>query len=250
MRILLIVLMVLYFALPCRAGRPLATEDAYNVGARGLEAEFGFDYLTVDGAGDEYGPTVVGTYGVLAFVDVAVEAPFLFVQPEEGERTSGLGDVVARAKVVAFGGEDAGPAFALVPEVKLATGDSDKGLGCGTNDFGGLLALSYAVGALTFHGNVGYAYAVPDEGDGKGKAFAACAAEFAAFGPVSLAAEFLADLAREETAPGEEELPMAAGGGASLEALDNLDFDAGAHVGLGAADGEFCATAGATWSIF
>ena len=250
MRILLIVLMALYFAVPCRAGRPLATEDAYSVGARGLEAEFGFDYVTVGDAGKEYGPTVVGTYGVLGFVDVAAEAPFLFVETEEGERTSGLGDVVVRAKVVAFGGEDAGPALAFVPEARLATGDSRKGLGCGAHDFGGLVALSYAAGALTFHGNVGYAYAVPDEGDGEGKACAACAAEFAAFGPVSLAAEFLADFAREETAPGEEELPMAAGGGAGFEALDTLAFDGGAHVGLGAADGEFCATAGATWSIF
>jgi hypothetical protein len=250
MRILLVVLLVVPFAVPCRAGRPLATEDAYSVGARGLEAEFGFDYLTVDGAGDEYGPAVVGTYGVLSFVDVAAEVPFLFVETEDGERTSGLGDVVVRAKVVAFGGGDAGPALALVPEVKLATGDYSKGLGCGAHDFGGLVVLSYPAGALTFHGNVGYAYAVPDEGDGEGTACAACAAEFAAFGPVSLAAEFLADLAREETAPGEEELPMAAGGGASFEALGNLALDAGAHVGLGAADGEFCATAGATWGIF
>jgi hypothetical protein len=248
-RILRVVLLFVAFAVPCRAGRPLATEDAYGVGARGLEAEFGFEYLTSDG-GDEYGPTVVGTYGVLRFLDVAAEVPFLFIEPEDGDRTSGLADVVVRAKVVAFGDEEAGPALAFVPEVKLATGDSEKRLGCGTNDFGGLVAFSYAAGVLTLHGNAGYTYSVPDEGDGEGKACAACAAEFAAFGPMSLAAEFLADFAHEETASGEEKLPMAAGGGVSFEALDNLAVDAGAHVGLGAADGEFCATAGATWGIF
>jgi hypothetical protein len=250
MRVLSCVLIFAAFAVPGRAGRPLATEDAYGVGARGLEAEFGFDYLTADGAGKEYGPVVVGTYGVINFVDVAAEVPFLFVDSEEGDRTSGLGDVAVRAKVAALGDEEAGAALAFVPEARLATGDSRKGLGCGANGFGGLVALSYATGALTLHGNVGYAYAVPDEGENEGNACAACAAEFAAFGPVSLAVEFLADLAREETASGEEKLPMAAGGGLSVDALDNLALDAGAHVGLGAADGEFCATAGATWGIF
>ena len=250
MRIFYAALLIGLAAAPSRAGRPLETEDAYGVGARGLEAEFGFDYVTVDDAGNEYGPTVVGTYGVLRFLNVAAEVRFLVVEPEEGDRTSGLGDVVLRAKVAAFGNEEAGPALAFVPEVKLATGDAAKGLGCGTNDFGGLAAFSYAVGPVTLHANAGYAYAMPDEGEGEGKACAACAVEFAAFGPASLAAEFLADLAQEETAPGEEKLPMAAGGGVSFDALDNLALDAGAHVGLGAADGEFCATAGVTWGIF
>ncbi|HUU56371.1 MAG TPA: transporter [bacterium] len=250
MRIYYAALLIGLAAVPSRAGRPLATEDAYGVGARGLEAEFGFDYVTVDDAGKEYGPTVVGTYGVLRFLDVAAEVRFPVVEPEEGDGTSGLGDVALRAKVVAFGNEEAGPSLAFVPEVKLATGDSEKELGCGTNDFGGLAAFSYAAGPVTVHANAGYAYAVPDEGNGEGTAYGACAVEFAAFGPASLAAEFLADLAQDETAVGEGKFPMAAGGGLSFDALDNLALDAGAHAGLGAADGEFCATAGVTWGIF
>ncbi len=250
MRIFYAALLVCMAAVPSRAGRPLATEDAYGVGARGLEAEVGFDYVTVGDGGKAYGPAVVGTYGVLGFLDVAAEVPFLFVDPEEGDGTSGLGDVVVRAKVVAFGNEEAGPAIAFVPEVKLATGDYERGLGCGTNDVGGLAVFSYAAGPVKLHANAGYAYAPADEGDGEGRACAACAAEFAAFGPASLAAEFLADLTKEETAAGEGKFPLAAGGGVSLAALDNLALDAGAHFGLGASDGEFCVTAGVTWGIF
>jgi hypothetical protein len=251
MRVLFSTLLVVAAAaVPSWAGRPLATEDAYVVGARGLEAELGLDYVTVDGEGNQYGPTVVATYGVLGFLDVAAEVPFVFNDPDEGDRASGLGDVVFRAKVLAFGGEEGGPAFALVPEVKVASGDSRKGLGCGTNDFGAQAVLSYGAGPLTVHANVGYAYAMPDEGDGEGTACAALAAEFAAFGPVSLAAEVLADLAKEETAPGEEKFPLAAGGGLSVGVLDNLALDAGAHVRLGAADGETAVTAGLTWGVF
>jgi len=243
------VLLMCIAAAPCWAGRPLATEDAYNVGARGLEAEFGFDYVMIEDAGAEYGPTVVGTYGLLGFLDVAAEVPFVFVDPDDGDGASGLGDVVVRAKAVAFGDEEGGPALAFVPEVKLATGDTEKQLGCGSNDVGALAAFSFATGPLAVHANVGYAYAMPDEGDAEGTACAACAAEVAAFGPLSLAVEFLADLSKEETDDGEEKLPMAAGGGLSFGVRENLSLDAGAHVGLGAADGETAVTAGLTWGI-
>lgn len=253
MRIFSAILICCAVAAPCRAGRPLATEDAYNVGARSLEAEFGFDYVKAEG-GKEYGPTVVGTYGLLDFLDVAAEVPVVFTDPEEGDGASGIGDVAVRAKVVLYGNEEAGPTFAVVPEVKLGTGDEKKGLGCGSNDFGGLAVVSYATGRLTFHGNVGYAYAVPEEGDSGGAACAAAAAEVAAFGPVTLAGEFLAELSKEEseeeTENGDGGYPMAAGGGVSVAVLENLALDAGVTVGLGAADGETAVTAGATWNVF
>jgi len=51
MRILYAVLIFYVAAVPSWAGRPLATEDAYSVGARSLEAEFGFDFTEVDDAG-------------------------------------------------------------------------------------------------------------------------------------------------------------------------------------------------------
>ncbi|MGD8718154.1 MAG: transporter [Candidatus Zixiibacteriota bacterium] len=243
------VLMMCAAAAPCWAGRPLSTEDAYGVAARGLEVEVGFDYVSVDEAGQEYGPCFVGTYGVLDTLNVAAEVPVVIISPEEGDGESGIGDVALRAKIMAFGDEEAGPALAFVPEAKLATGDDEKGLGSGTTDVGALAAFSFATGPLALHANVGYAYAIPDEGDGEGAANVAAAAEFAAFGPVSLAAEFLAELASEETSPGNEEYPMAAGGGVSVGVLENLAVDAGVSVGLGAADGETAVTAGLTWGV-
>ncbi len=250
MRAFSFILISLAAAATAWAGRPLATEDAYNVGARGLEAEFGFDFTKGDD-GKEYGPTVVGTYGLLNFLDVAAEIPVVFADPEEGDGTSGVGDVAVRAKVVVLGSEEAGPTFAVVPEVKLATGNEENGLGSGTNDFGGLAVLSYAAGRVTLHGNVGYAYAAPKEGDGEGHAFLAGAAEAALLGPLTVAAEFLADLAEEENEKGEGGgYPMAAGGGLSLAVSENLALDAGVTLGLGAAEGETSATVGATWGVF
>jgi hypothetical protein len=249
MRIFYALLLCCAAAVPCRAGRPLSTEDAYNVGARSLAAEIGLDYVTYDG-GKEYGATVVGTYGLLGFLDVGAEVPVVITSPDEGDGASGIGDVAVRAKVVLYGNEEAGPTFAVVPEAKLGTGDEEKGLGCGSNDFGALAVVSYAAGRLTLHGNVGYAYAKPEEGDGEGVACAAAAAEVAAFGPVTLAGEFLAELSKAETENGDGEYPMAAGGGASVAVLENLALDAGVTVGLGAADGETVVTAGVTWGVF
>jgi opacity protein-like surface antigen len=252
MRIFYALLLCCAAAVPCWAGRPLSTEDAYNVGARSLEAEFGFDYVMYDG-GKELGPCFVATYGLLSFLDVAAEVPVIITSPDEGDGETGIGDVAVRAKAVLYGNEEAGPTFAVVPEVKLATGDEEKGLGCGSNDFGALGVVSYAAGRLTLHGNVGYAYAKPKEGDGEGVACAAAAAEVAAFGPVTLAGEFLAELKKEEPEEGSDEdgkYPMAAGGGVSFAVLENLALDAGVTVGLGAADGETVVTAGATWGVF
>ena len=44
MRILYAVLIFYVAAVPSWAGRPLATEDAYTVGRRSLELEFGLEY--------------------------------------------------------------------------------------------------------------------------------------------------------------------------------------------------------------
>jgi hypothetical protein len=238
MRPFFFILISLAAAATSWAGRPLATEDAYNVGARALELEFGHG--------------LAATYGLADAVDIALEIPLVLSKPEEGDGVFGIGDVAVRAKFVVLGSEEAGPTFAVVPEVKLATGNEEKGLGSGTNDFGGLAVLSYAAGRVTLHGNVGYAYAAPKGGDGEeGHAFLAAATEAALLGPLTVAAEFLADLAEEENEKGEGGgYPMAAGGGLSLAVYENLALDAGVTFGLGAAEGETSATVGATWGVF
>lgn len=249
MRVFYAVLICCAAAVPSWAGRPLATEDAYNVGARGLEAEFGFDSINEDG-GTEYGAVFAATYGLFDFLDVGAEVPVVFTDPDEGDGASGIGDVAVRAKVVIFGSEEAGPTFAVVPEVKLASGDEGRGLGTGSSDVAALAAASLALGAATLHGNLGYSHAFPKDGEAEGCAFAALGAEVDAFGPLTLAAEFLADLSKEETENGDGKYPMAAGGGVSFAALENLALDAGVTLGLGAADGETAVTAGATWGVF
>jgi hypothetical protein len=231
------------------AGRPLATEDAYTVGARALELEFGLEYADVPAECRQYGHGFVATYGLANAVDVALEIPVVLSKPEGNNEVFGVGDVAARAK---FRLAEAGfLTLAVVPEVKFATGDEDRGLGSGSSDVAALVAASCALGITTLHGNVGYNRAFPKEGEAEGCFFAAAATEVALLGPLAVAAEFLADLAEEENEKEEGGgYPMAVGGGFSFAVFENLALDAGITRGLGAADGETSATIGATWGVF
>lgn len=251
MRIIYAVLICCAFAVPSRAGRPLATEDAYNVGARSLELEFGLEYADEPENCRQYGHGLAATYGLTDAVDVALEVPVILSRTEGDEKAFGVGDVAARAKFRLLHANAL--TLAVVPELKFGTGDEGRGLGSGSSDVAALAAASLALGAATLHGNLGYSHAFPKDGEAEGCAFAAFGAELAAFGPVTLAAEFLAELSKEESEEienGDGKYPMAAGGGVSVAALENLAVDAGVTVGLGAADGETAVTAGATWGVF
>lgn len=231
------------------AGRPLATEDAYTVGARALELEFGLEYADAPAECQQYSHGLVATYGLANAVDVALEIPLVLSKPEEGDDVFGVGDVATRAK---FKLAEVGfLTLAVVPEVKFATGDEDRGLGSGSSDVAAIAVLSCELGPSTWHANAGYNYSFPKEGDAEGHVFLAGAAEAALLGPLAVAAEFLADLAEEEDEKGEGGgYPMAVGGGFSVAVSENLALDAGITRGLGAADGEISATIGATWSVF
>jgi hypothetical protein len=245
MRVLFAVFIFCAVAAPSWGGRPLATEDAYNVGARSLELEFGLEYADEAEECRQYGHGLVATYGLTGAVDVALEVPILLSKPEEGEKSFGIGDVAARAK---FGLLEAGPVtLAAVPQVKFATGDENRELGSGLSDVSALAAASLAFGAATIHANLGYNHAFPADGESEGCAFAAAAAEVSPVDRFAVAAEVLADFARDDEA---SRYPAYVGGGLSFAALENLAFDAGVSFGLAAADGELDITAGATWGVF
>lgn len=223
----------------------MATEDAYTVGGRSLELEFGLEYADAPGECRRYGHGFVATYGLAEVVDCALELPVILAETEEGEKSFGVGDVAARAKFLLA--EANFVAIAVVPEIKFATGDEDRELGSGSSDVAAFAAASCALGGATLHGNVGYDRAFPKGGEAEGCFFAAAAGEISPFERFAVAAEVLADFAREEKA---DKYPISVGGGFSFAVSENLALDAGITRGLGAADGEIAATIGATWGVF
>lgn len=240
-----VILIILTITPSAWAARPLATEDAYNVGRRSLELEFGLEYADAPEECRWYGHGLVATYGLADAVDASLEVPVILSRTEEGEKAFGFGDVAARVK---FGLVGTGLwAVAVVPEVKFATGDEDRDLGSGSNDLAALAAASCAVGVATFHGNAGYNRAFPKGGGAEGCFFAAVAAEVFALERLGVAAEVLADFARDEES---DRYPISVGGGLSYAVRDRLVLDGGVSFGLGAADGELGATVGATWGVF
>lgn len=245
MRILYAVLIFYVAAVPSWAGRPLATEDAYTVGRRSLELEFGLEYADAPKECRQYGHGLVVTYGVADVFDAALEVPVVLSRVEGGEKAFGFGDVAALAKFKLA--EVRLLTLAVVPEIKFATGDEVRGLGSGSNDIAALAAASLALGAATLHGNVGYSHAFPNSREAKGCAFAAVAAEVFARERLGVAAEVLADFARDEETG---KYAMSAAGGFSYAVANALVLDAGVSFGFGAAEGEFGATVGATWAVF
>ncbi len=245
MRVFSAVLIFCAVTVPSQGGRPLATEDAYNVGGRSLELEFGLEYADEAEECRQYGHGFVATYGLADPVDAALEVPVLLSRTEEGDKSFGIGDVAARVK---FGLLKAGPVtLAAVPQIKFATGDESRELGSGSSDVAALAAASLALGAATIHGNFGYNHAFPANGEDEGCAFAALAAEFSPVDRLAVAAEGLADFARDDEAG---RFPAYVGGGLTFALLESLALDAGVTLGLGAADGETAVTAGATWGVF
>jgi hypothetical protein len=116
--------------------------------------------------------TVTGNYGVSDRFDVGAAIPFVRVNLQ-GERvdtyrgselvqatgsaaTSGLGDVVVRAKYNVF--RDGGSGLAVAGEARLPTGSEEDLLGAGSTGLTPRLIGSYERDRVGFHGELGYSF--------------------------------------------------------------------------------------------
>lgn len=138
--------------------RPLSTEDATVVGKGAGEAEFGFEYARKDNRDDNYAISFMPIYGFTEYMQFSVELP-LDIKCHKGEsREAGLGDITLSLKNLLSPEKEVMPSFALKTNLKLATGDHDKGLGSGGEDLGLILAATKTISLVTLHGNIGYTF--------------------------------------------------------------------------------------------
>lgn len=92
-------------------------------------------------------------FGITDWLTGEVEVPFLAVDPDPGDRESGLGDIVLELKGAIS--PDLVP-FPLAVGVRatLTTGDEDEGLGGDNSAFIPFAAAAWAFGGVTLHAEI------------------------------------------------------------------------------------------------
>ena len=149
---------------PAHAGHPLLTDDAETQGPGNVLVESSINYLK----DNEFKSTVVPvavTVGIGETMDVAVEMPYLSLHPSQatGNNESGLSDVFFRFKHRFYEHEKKGggrdqfeQSLAYQVAFSQPTGSEEKGLGSGTQRWGGRLISSTEWEFVEINANLGY----------------------------------------------------------------------------------------------
>lgn len=156
--------------------RPLVTEDPETIGAGRVLAEAGIDYghdvqFPVSGLeGHQLRFPVVGvSVGISAIAEIQVDgalfnrltitarrpAPLAAMVSVEGDRTSGVDDLVVGTKVRVVPEGISRPSFGLRMATKLPNASNESGLGLDTTDFFASLLIGKTVQSVRVVGNVG-----------------------------------------------------------------------------------------------
>jgi hypothetical protein len=138
------------------AARPLITEDAGTVEKGAVEVELAFDHSRDDNR-DKYSvPSLQFAYGLTERLEIAAGVPYVFLDPQEGEKEEGIGDVYAYLKYRVWGEKEIAPALTVKPFLKLPTASESKGLGSGEADLGLTAAFSKAFVGFNLHADATY----------------------------------------------------------------------------------------------
>lgn len=127
-----------------------------NVGQGVVQLEVGLDHAREDGGDRETTLTAVFTYGLADTLDLALQLPFLFLEPAEEGHQAGIGDIEVHGKYRIVNEGAVSPAFAVTGALKFPTGSERRGLGSGATDVGITLVATKGFGPVTAHLNLGY----------------------------------------------------------------------------------------------
>jgi hypothetical protein len=231
-------LLLLAFAAPSRAARPLDTEDTGTLDPGKFELELGgaFSRNPDDKA---WSLRAVLAAGLLSRLEVRFELPVLFLEPDDGKSRAGLSDSIIGAKYRLLDEDSAGLALLGSVILRLPSGDSDRGLGTEGVDVMALGAVSKTVGLLILTGNAGYTF-VTDDRDLDFWALAA-SGEYRLTNALSLVAEVVGLLSAHH----EPDIAFVRGG-ATYAIRDNIRLDAAVGYGLTHQSPDLLVTVGVT----
>lgn len=214
---------------PAWASHPLLTEDTDVLGKRTRELE-----LHGERSRDrEAGVSTRGTeivlklgYGVAEKADIEVELPY-GREVAGGDAVEGRGDAGLALKWRFY--DKSGLSFAFKPELLLATGRDEVGLGAGRTRWGANLAGAYEIGRFELLAHLGYIDNRNRIGEPKSLRHQSIALRFTAAGALRL----VADLAREsDPEPGGASYRRELVTGAIYELSRRMELGFGIKTGL------------------
>jgi len=155
-RTALLIIFCLFLICPCLsfAARPLSTDDAGTVDRGEFEAEAGLEY--VNQQDKELALGFVLKSGILDNLDLGVELPYKFIDFSTGSKTDGFDDISVTTKYNFFEEADVWPALSVSFSIKTDSGNDDKSLGTGEQEYAINTILSKTLDKISLHINIGY----------------------------------------------------------------------------------------------
>ncbi len=146
------------------AYRPFTTEDAGVARKGSMDIESSWDYMRFTDGDNKHLFMIVPVYGLLEWVEVSSEIPYLITETSHTGTTHGIGDINLIIKLILLGKQPqdgSNPTdtlFTFKGLIKTATGDYHQGLGTGDIDYNMSGVVSHWFGDLSVHAMFGYVF--------------------------------------------------------------------------------------------
>ena len=222
------------------AGRPLFTEDAGTAEKGSVEIELAFDQARDDNRDKYYISSLQIAHGLTERLEIAAGLPYILLDPKEGGKVDGLGDMYAYLKYRIWGEGTNYPALALRPFLKFPTASEKKGLGSEKTDFG--LTVAFSESFVGFNLHLDGTYLVFGEKDVTDQFLLGVAGEFEIVKGFNLVSEFRY---RNNFNSSRKDDPATVMAGFQAEVAGAV-FDAGLTLGLNNAAADYLFTVGVT----
>jgi len=224
------------------AYRPFVTEDAGVAGKGVLQLEVSWDYLKWENDEKDNIFLFVPVIGVTERIELSVEIPYLFHNPDKGNRGNGIGDVSIVGKLLLIEEKSKIPGFTLKGIVKTESGDEEKSLGTGDEHYSIVAVMSKTIRDFQFHSMFGYTFIGNDEKENLRNIYLyGIGADYDLTEKISLVSEVVGNKRSDKKADHD---PVSGMIGGILKVSDNLAFDAGVRFGFNNSAPDWNTTAG------
>jgi len=156
----------IFFSHPALAHRPLTTQSAYPLEIHRIKLESGIRYTNFPKGDEAYSLDIELNYGIINNLDVGIEVPYVFWQPQNEESVQTVGDMILKSRLLFLKGREGNPiSLTIQPFFKVPTPKNDTqvlqsgpGLSTGETDFGFVFIATREISPLVAHMNLGYTF--------------------------------------------------------------------------------------------
>ena len=227
------------------AYRPFITEDASVAGKGVIQLEVSWDYLRWENDDDEHTLIFfVPIIGVTERIELSVEIPYLFHNPDAGKRENGIGDVSIVGKLLLIDEKPKIPGFTLKGIVKTESGDEEKALGTSDEHYSIVAVLSKRIRDFQFHSMFGYTFIGNDDKENLRDIYLyGFGADYKLTEKINLVSEIVGNKHSDRKADGD---PVSGMIGGIFKVSDHLAIDGGVRFGFNNSAPDWNTTLGVT----